>query len=147
MRRSAKLHEMTRTECSLVAFRVISWIVPGLSPKGSIMKRILAIGFCLLFITVAVTVTQAQNWPQFRGPGATGVVEGRTSAVTWDAAKSVNTRWKTAIPGLAHSSPVIWGDKIFVTTSINSAEKDETRFGLFGDVAPVKGDLKHTWKV
>lgn len=111
------------------------------------MKRISSIILFLSFGTAAVTVVQAQNWPQFRGPGATGVVEGRPSAVTWDAAKSVNTRWKTAIPGLAHSSPVIWGDKVFVTTAIHSAAKDETRFGLFGDVAPVKGDLKHTWKV
>jgi outer membrane protein assembly factor BamB len=111
------------------------------------MKRLLSITFCLSLFAGAISVTQAQNWPQFRGPGATGVVEGRPSAVTWDAAKSVNTRWKTAIPGLAHSSPVIWGDKVFVTTSVNSAEKEETRYGLFGDVAPVKGDLKHTWKV
>ncbi len=111
------------------------------------MKRILSITFGLMLGAAAVTFAQAQNWPQFRGLGAAGVAEGRTSAVTWDAAKSINTRWKTAIPGLAHSSPVIWGDKVFVTTSIHSAPKDETRFGLFGDVAPVKGDLKHTWKV
>lgn len=111
------------------------------------MKRLLSITFCLSLGVAAVTVVQAQNWPQFRGPGATGVVEGRSSAVTWDAAKSVNTRWKTAIPGLAHSSPVIWGDKVFVTTSVHSAPKDETRYGAYGDVAPVKGDLKHTWKV
>lgn len=111
------------------------------------MKRLLSITFCLSLGIAAVTAVEAQNWPQFRGPGATGVVEGRASAVTWDAAKSVNTRWKTAIPGLAHSSPVIWGDKVFVTTSVHSAAKDETRFGAYGDVTPVKGELKHTWKV
>jgi outer membrane protein assembly factor BamB len=111
------------------------------------MKRILSIASCLFLTAAAVVVVDAQNWPQFRGPGATGVVEGQTSAVTWDAAKSVNLRWKTAIPGLAHSSPVVWGNKVFVTTAITSAAKDETRFGLFGDVAPVKDDPKHTWKV
>jgi outer membrane protein assembly factor BamB len=42
---------------------------------------------------------------------------------------------------------VVWGNKVFVTTAITSAAKDETRFGLFGDVAPVKDDPKHTWKV
>lgn len=89
----------------------------------------------------------AQNWPQFRGPGASGVVEGRPAASSWDAAKAVNTRWKTKIPGLAHSSPVIWGKKVFVTTAITSGAKDETRYGLYGDVAPVKDDPKHTWKV
>ena len=111
------------------------------------MKRLLSISSSLFLIVAVVTVVRAQNWPQFRGPGASGVVEGRTAAVTWDASKSVNTRWKTAIPGLAHSSPVVWGNKIFVTTAITSAAKDETRFGLFGDVAPVKDDPKHTWKI
>ena len=111
------------------------------------MKRLLSISACLFLIVAVVTVVRAQNWPQFRGPGASGVVEGRTAAVNWDASKSVNTRWKTAIPGLAHSSPVVWGNKIFISTAVTSAAKDETRFGLFGDVAPVKDDPKHTWKI
>src|SRR5687767_14181872 len=111
------------------------------------MKQLLSLSFFLLLTIAPITAVQAQNWPQFRGPGASGVVEGRTAAVKWDAAKSVNTRWKTAIPGLAHSSPVVWGDVVFVSTAITSAAKDETRFGLYGDVAPVKNDPKHTWKV
>ena len=103
----------------------------------------------LAFIVLAVgfTVGRAQNWPQFRGPNATGVTEGPAKPVKWDASTSLNVRWKTAIPGLSHSSPVVWGDKIFVTTAVSSAPKDETRFGLYGDVEPVKDDPKHTWKV
>ncbi|MGH9904890.1 MAG: PQQ-binding-like beta-propeller repeat protein, partial [Pyrinomonadaceae bacterium] len=80
----------------------------------------------LLFLLLVSTDGRSQNWPQFRGPGASGVVEGQTAAVTWDAQKSVNTQWKTPIPGLAHSSPVVWGDKVFVTTAITSGAKDET---------------------
>ena len=108
------------------------------------MKRISLLLLCLILASLNVS---AQNWPQFRGPGASGVVEGQAAAVNWDAPKAVNTRWKTAIPGLAHSSPVVWGNKIFITTAITSAAKDETRYGLYGDVAPVKDDPKHTWKV
>jgi outer membrane protein assembly factor BamB len=107
------------------------------------MKR-LTLAF-LLSGLIATTVS-AQNWPQFRGPGATGVVESPGQPVKWDAGSAENVRWKLAIPGLAHSSPVVWGNKIFVTTAVNSS-KDETRFGLYGDVAPVKNDPKHTWKV
>jgi outer membrane protein assembly factor BamB len=107
------------------------------------MKSFLLIILCLLFASVA----SAQNWPQFRGPGATGVVEGQKAAATWNAQKSENTRWRTEIPGLGHSSPVVWGNKVFVTTAITSSAKDETRFGLYGEVAPVKDDPKHTWKV
>src|ERR1051325_9734957 len=105
-------------------------------------RRIVLFG---VLITV-VGVAHAQNWPQFRGPGATGVTEGLAKPVKFDAATSQNVRWKTAIPGLSHASPVVWGDKVFVVTAV-SAGKDETRFGLFGDVAPVKDDPKHAWKV
>ena len=108
------------------------------------MKRFALSVFVLCLTTFAVN---GQNWPQFRGPGATGVVEGRPAAVKWDAPKSVNTVWKTAIPGLAHSSPVVWGNKVFITTAVTSGPKDETRYGLYGDVAPVKDDPKHIWKV
>ncbi len=108
------------------------------------MKRL---AFSLLVLTLMLTGIRAQNWPQFRGPGATGVSEGPGRPVKWDASTSLNVRWKTAIPGLSHSSPVVWGNKVFVTTAVTSAAKDETRFGLYGDVAPVKDDPKHTWKV
>ncbi len=111
------------------------------------MNRSPLLLLCLILLVITASVANAQNWPQFRGPGASGVVEGQPAAVTWDAEKSVNTRWKTVIPGLAHSSPVVWGNKIFITTAVNSAAKEETRYGLFGDVTPVKDDPKHTWKV
>src|SRR5215213_4950799 len=107
------------------------------------MKRLI---LAFILLAVGITTARAQNWPQFRGPGATGVTEGSTKPVKWDASKSLNVRWKTAIPGLSHSSPVIWGNKVFVTTAVNSV-KDETRFGLYGDVEPVKDDPRHAWKV
>ena len=107
------------------------------------MKR-LTLSF--IFLIISLTIAHAQNWPQFRGPGATGVTEGQPKAVKFDASTSLNVRWKTPIPGLSHASPVVWGNKVFVVTAV-SAGKDETRFGLFGDVAPVKDDPKHAWKV
>jgi outer membrane protein assembly factor BamB len=107
------------------------------------MKFLLLIALCLFSASFA----QAQNWPQFRGPGATGVVEGHAAATKWNVEKSENVRWKTEIPGLAHSSPVVWGNKVFVSTAVTTSAKDETRYGLYGDVAPVKDDPRHTWKV
>lgn len=107
------------------------------------MRRLVLSSLFLCFIS---TAAHAQNWPQFRGPAATGVVEGGAAAVKWDASKTENTAWKTAIPGLGHSSPVVWGDKVFVSTAVSSG-KDETRYGLYGDVAPIKDDAKHAWKV
>ena len=111
------------------------------------MKRTLRFLASTFIAAAAGSAALAQDWPQFRGPSATGVAEGKTTPTNWDATKSQNVLWKTPIPGLAHSSPVVWGDKIFVTTAVNSTPKDETRYGFYGDVEPVKDDPKHTWKV
>src|SRR5262245_20926714 len=108
------------------------------------MKRLI---LSLIFFSLLLIDGQAQNWPQFRGPGATGVAEGPGRPVKWDTGASLNVRWKLAIPGLSHASPIVWGNKVFVATAVSSAATDETRFGLFGDVAPVKNDPSHTWKI
>ena len=60
------------------------------------MKPILLIALCLF----SASLVRGQNWPQFRGPNATGVVEGRAAATNWNVEKSENVRWKTPIPGL-----------------------------------------------
>jgi outer membrane protein assembly factor BamB len=107
------------------------------------MKRLtLSIALLVFMFSTA----PAQNWPQFRGPGATGVAEGSAQPAKWDAASQTNVRWKTPIPGLSHSSPVVWGNKVFVMTAVSSGT-DEKKFGLYGDVKPVKDDPKHTYKV
>jgi outer membrane protein assembly factor BamB len=93
------------------------------------------------------TVKTGGNWPSFRGLNATGVADGEDPPVEWDVEKSVNIRWKTPIPGLAHSSPVIWGNRVFITTAISSDPESKLRHGLFGDVEPSKDLSKHTWKV
>jgi outer membrane protein assembly factor BamB len=105
------------------------------------MKR-----FIPLFLLATITVA-AQNWPQFRGPVASGVADGKPLAATWDAAKNENILWKTPIPGLAHSSPIVWGDRIYVTTAISSDPTSEFRHGLFGDVEPAKDQSKHKFNV
>jgi outer membrane protein assembly factor BamB len=92
-------------------------------------------------------VVAAQNWPQFRGPNASGVVDGAKPPVSWDLEKGKNVRWKTPMPGIAVSSPVVWGDKVFVTTAISSDPNAAFRHGLFGDVEPSTDTSKHSWKV
>jgi outer membrane protein assembly factor BamB len=89
----------------------------------------------------------AQNWPQFRGPGAAGIAEGKPLPVTWNVEKNENVLWQTEIPGLGHSSPVVWGDRVFLTTAISSDPKAGLRHGLYGDVEPSNDLSPHTWKV
>lgn len=87
------------------------------------------------------------NWPAFRGPDARGIAEGFPTPTAWNVEKSQNILWKTPIPGLGHSSPIVWGHRVYITTAISSKEKPELRIGLYGDVAPVLDDTVHTWKV
>jgi imidazolonepropionase-like amidohydrolase/outer membrane protein assembly factor BamB len=87
------------------------------------------------------------NWPQFRGPGATGVADGQFPPTVWDAERGVNVLWKTPIPGLAHSCPVVWGHRVFITTAISSDPKSEFKPGLYGDVDAVKDASVHTWRI
>ena len=87
------------------------------------MKRLALSFFCLC---LAASAARAQNWPQFRGASASGVAEGRPAPVKWDGEKAAGLRWKTPIPGLSHSSPVVWGERVFVTTAVSSEPKRAT---------------------
>jgi outer membrane protein assembly factor BamB len=93
-------------------------------------------------------VKNAMNWPQFRGPDATGVADGQHPPITFDVKAGTNVLWKTPIPGLGHSCPIVWGDRVFLTTAISSGQADpKIRTGLYGDVASVNDTSKHTWQV
>jgi outer membrane protein assembly factor BamB len=112
------------------------------------MKRILTLCLCLSLCAIASAQKAAtQNWPSFRGANASGVADGAPTPTTFDATKSLNLRWKTPIPGLAHSSPVVWGNRVFITTAVSSQGNEYFRHGLFGDVDSDKDTSKHTWHV
>jgi outer membrane protein assembly factor BamB len=87
------------------------------------------------------------NWPSFRGPNGTGVADGQQPPVSWDLKTGKDVRWKTPIPGLSHSCPVVWGNRVFVTTAISSQPDQKIRIGNYGDVASVNDKSKHTWQV
>ena len=78
--------------------------------ERSIIK-VVGLGFLAFGIPAGTARGQQEgvNWPSFRGPRASGVSEGHSTPITWDVKDSKNIRWKTAIPGLAHSSPTIIG--------------------------------------
>ncbi len=87
------------------------------------------------------------NWPQFRGNGARGVGEGQKPPTKFDAEKGENLLWKTKIPGLANSSPAIWGDLLFVTSAVSEKDQAGLKTGQYGDVKPVKDDSEHEFRL
>ena len=72
----------------------------------------------------------AGNWPQWRGPDGSGISNEKNLPAEWSPTK--NIKWKTAIDGRAHSSPIVWGNRIFLTTAVE------------GDAVPGAKAVKHT---
>jgi outer membrane protein assembly factor BamB len=62
-----------------------------------------------------------EQWPQWRGPSASGVALGGDPPLRWDAA--TNVKWKTAIPGKGSSTPIIWGDRVFILTAVDTGRE------------------------
>jgi len=81
------------------------------------------------------SVLHAENWPQFRGMNASGRTDGNNIPESWNIESKENILWSTEIPGVGHSSPIVWGDRIFLTTAIGyeSNWHDDS--------------VEHTWKM
>ncbi len=106
------------------------------------MRRVLVVAALL-----ACPPLLAQHWPSFRGQNASGVADGKPMPVSWDATKGENLLWKAPVPGLAVSSPVIWGERVYLSTAVSSDPNPVFRHGLYGDVEPSNDVSKHTWRV
>ncbi len=100
-------------------------------------------------MTASVLAESGVHWPSFRGARAAGLAEGFSTPTKWNGETGENIQWKTRIPGLAHSGPVIWGNRLFVTSAVAVVEggEGELKVGLYGNIAPVNDDTAHTWTV
>jgi len=86
------------------------------------------------------------NWPSFRGPQASGIAEGYPTPTQWNLESGENVRWKQPIAGLSHSAPVIWGDRIYLVTSVGEKEAP-LKVGLYGSVNPVEDEGAQKFQV
>jgi len=91
--------------------------------------------------------TPKGSWPSFRGTQASGMAEGQNLPDRWNGKSGENILWRTPIPGLAHSSPVVWGNRIFVTSAVSNDPKATFRPGLYGDGDASKDRSRHRWMV
>jgi outer membrane protein assembly factor BamB len=102
----------------------------------------LALPFAVLFAAAA----SAQDWPSFRGPFAQGIADGQELPAEWDVKTSRNIRWTQTLPGTGHSSPIVSGDRVFVTTAV-AAEEPKLVLGDEGDTDPVSDRGPVSWRL
>ncbi|HZL90845.1 MAG TPA: PQQ-binding-like beta-propeller repeat protein [Pirellulaceae bacterium] len=114
---------------------------PGLTPDRSSILSLAFLGL-LLFSIAGRTAEPTVNWPQFRGPNVDGLGEGDTLPESWSATE--NVVWKAEIPGWGWSSPIVWGNKIFVTSAVSEQPREKLVIGGYpgGRVKPT--DV-HRW--
>ena len=93
------------------------------------------------------TQRASDNWPQFRGERATGIASDQDLPLTWDVKEGTNILWKTAIPGLGHSSPSVWDDRIFITTAVQNQGQSSLKVGMYGDVKSIDEKDAFSWHI
>ena len=104
--------------------------------------------WCFLVVAVARLGAQTPNWPAFRGANAAGTSP-TPVPVSWDVSSSKNIAWSTAIPGLAHSSPIVWGDRVYVTTAVAASGTPSVRTGDVekSGIDSAADTGPHTWRL
>lgn len=99
----------------------------------------------IVFALMSSLALQAQEWPQFRGPHASGKGTGKT-VTDWNMEEGKNILYKVSVPGLAHSSPIIVGGRIYLTTAVSEKEP-ELKLGLYGSIESVPKEGKQEWRL
>lgn len=104
------------------------------------ISRLLLLALCLALPSSFA----AAHWPQFRGPGALGVSENPKLPLRWSTTE--NVAWKTELPGRGWSCPIVWGDRVFVTTVVSSGTVEPPKKGLyFGGERKEIPQVEHEW--
>ncbi len=102
----------------------------------------------LIASVISTAVFGDDNWPQLRGHGGLGIGSGNPPT-EWDVQTGQNVSWKTPIPGLGHSAPIVWGDRVFVTTAVNTdTDHPSVETGWAGGAGESATDTgEWTWQV
>jgi outer membrane protein assembly factor BamB len=105
-----------------------------------------ALGLALFGLVGVGRLAAQEHWPQFRGADSLGVSDNSNLPDKWTATE--NVAWKTDIRGRGWSSPIVWGDKIFVTSVVNLGDESAPKIGLyFGGEQKEPPKSEHQWNV
>lgn len=75
-------------------------------------------------LALAAAVSRAGNWPAWRGPAGTGHTDEKDLPLTWGGKKNENVLWKVDLKGRSFSSPVVWGERVFITNAARQTDAD-----------------------
>ena len=101
----------------------------------------------IVALAAAHTIVVADNWPSFRGPAASGVAEGAPAPLSWDVPANKNVKWRVPVAGLAHSSPVVWGNQVCVASAVSETASAALKVGLYGNIESAADQSPHRWMV
>ncbi len=88
-----------------------------------------------------------RQWPSYRGYFASGYMDNAHLPDSFNIESSYNVKWNVEVPGLGLSCPVIWNDRVYITTAVSEEDKEGYLPGMYGDIAPVDDSSEHVWKV
>lgn len=128
------------------------------------LKRLLSISFSLILFlecgaqsllgehvnssgTFFESMESNRQWPSYRGYYASGYLDDANLPDSFHINSSHHVKWNIEVPGLGLSCPVIWDDRIYITTAVSEQDKEGYLPGLFGDIEPVNDSSEHIWKV
>ena len=120
-----------------------SWLPPGVAAPRAERRIVRTAGTART--ALPAPVARPGSWPSFRGSEAAGVADGQNLPETWNPATGANVLWRTPIAGLAHSSPIVWGDLVFVTSAISGKRGATFKPGLYGDGDASDDRSSHRW--
>jgi len=93
------------------------------------------------------SIEKNRQWPSYRGYYASGYLDEAALPDSFNIETSYNVKWNIEIPGMGLSCPVIWDNRVFITTAVSSQDKEGFRTGIYGDIAPVNDSSEHVWKL
>lgn len=93
------------------------------------------------------SILSNRQWPSYRGYLASGFLNGADLPDSFNIQTSHHIKWSLPIPGLGLSCPVIWKDRVYLTTAVSEQDQEGYKTGLYGDIAPVADSSEHRWLV
>lgn len=111
-------------------------------------KLFLIIGILIIYqLHVSAQLKPERQWLSYRGYRSSGVLDNASLPDSFNLATGYNIIWKTTLPGMGISSPVIFGNNLFISSAVSESDKAGFKPGLYGDIRPVNDSSVHEWKV